>query len=163
MGFRVNVAAMEELLRTNNPVTVSFAEALLSEKGIVHFVADLQNLPCISSRRDDFVALRHSQAQRFFTQNVLPGCQRCHRSFVVAIIRQRDDDCVDSFQLKDLTPVFTRLQLVPDDLDGCGAALFAAAADSNDSCVGKLHEVTQVSFPAKPASAQKSNVDCLHR
>ncbi|MEM8749985.1 MAG: DUF2007 domain-containing protein [Pseudomonadota bacterium] len=31
---------MEELLRTNNPVTVSFAEALLKEQGIVHFVAD---------------------------------------------------------------------------------------------------------------------------
>ncbi|NKB51965.1 MAG: DUF2007 domain-containing protein [Rhizobiaceae bacterium] len=31
---------MEELLRTNNPVTVSFAEALLSEQGIIHFVAD---------------------------------------------------------------------------------------------------------------------------
>ena len=31
---------MEELLRTNNPVTVSFAEALLSEQGIMHFVAD---------------------------------------------------------------------------------------------------------------------------
>ena len=31
---------MEELLRTNNPVTVSFAEALLSEQGILHFVAD---------------------------------------------------------------------------------------------------------------------------
>jgi hypothetical protein len=31
---------MEELLRTNNPVTVSYIEALLSEKGIVHIVAD---------------------------------------------------------------------------------------------------------------------------
>ena len=31
---------MEELLRTNNAVTVSFAEALLSEQGIIHFVAD---------------------------------------------------------------------------------------------------------------------------
>lgn len=31
---------MEELLRTNNPVTISFAESLLSEQGIVHFVAD---------------------------------------------------------------------------------------------------------------------------
>ena len=31
---------MEELLRTNNAVTVSFAESLLSEQGIVHFVAD---------------------------------------------------------------------------------------------------------------------------
>lgn len=31
---------MEELLRTNNPVTVSFAESLLGEEGIVHFVAD---------------------------------------------------------------------------------------------------------------------------
>ncbi len=31
---------MEELLRTNNPVTVSFAEALLGEEGIGHFVAD---------------------------------------------------------------------------------------------------------------------------
>lgn len=31
---------MEELLRTNNPVTVSFAETLLREAGIVHFVAD---------------------------------------------------------------------------------------------------------------------------
>ena len=31
---------MEELLRTNNPVTVSFAQSLLQEAGIVHFVAD---------------------------------------------------------------------------------------------------------------------------
>ncbi|MGI9365547.1 MAG: DUF2007 domain-containing protein [Rhizobiaceae bacterium] len=31
---------MEELLRTNNHVTVSFAQALLSEQGIIHFVAD---------------------------------------------------------------------------------------------------------------------------
>jgi len=31
---------MEELLRTNNAVTVSFAEALLNEQGIIHFVAD---------------------------------------------------------------------------------------------------------------------------
>jgi len=31
---------MEELLRTNNAVTVSFAEALLTEQGIIHFVAD---------------------------------------------------------------------------------------------------------------------------
>ena len=31
---------MEELFRTNNPVSVSFAEALLSESEIVHFVAD---------------------------------------------------------------------------------------------------------------------------
>lgn len=31
---------MEELLRTNNLVTISFAEALLSEQEIVHFVAD---------------------------------------------------------------------------------------------------------------------------
>ena len=31
---------MEELLRTNNPVTVSYAQALLSEQDILHFVAD---------------------------------------------------------------------------------------------------------------------------
>ncbi|MEL6966059.1 MAG: DUF2007 domain-containing protein [Pseudomonadota bacterium] len=31
---------MEELMRTNNAVAISFAEALLSEQGIVHFVAD---------------------------------------------------------------------------------------------------------------------------
>ncbi|MEO1397532.1 MAG: DUF2007 domain-containing protein [Pseudomonadota bacterium] len=31
---------MEELMRTNNAVSISFAEALLSEQGIVHFVAD---------------------------------------------------------------------------------------------------------------------------
>jgi hypothetical protein len=31
---------MEELLRTNNAVTVSFVESLLSEQGIVYFVAD---------------------------------------------------------------------------------------------------------------------------
>ena len=31
---------MEELLRTNNLVTISFAEALLSEQGTIHFVAD---------------------------------------------------------------------------------------------------------------------------
>ncbi len=31
---------MEELLRTNNAVTVSFAESLLTEQGIIHFVAD---------------------------------------------------------------------------------------------------------------------------
>ncbi len=31
---------MEELLRTNNAVTVSFATSLLEEEGITHFVAD---------------------------------------------------------------------------------------------------------------------------
>ena len=31
---------MEELFRTNDPVTISAAEALLKELGIVHFVAD---------------------------------------------------------------------------------------------------------------------------
>lgn len=31
---------MEELLRTNNPVTVSFVESLLTDEGIIHFVAD---------------------------------------------------------------------------------------------------------------------------
>lgn len=31
---------MEELMRTNNPVSVSFAESLLSEAGITYFVAD---------------------------------------------------------------------------------------------------------------------------
>ncbi|MEE9313570.1 MAG: DUF2007 domain-containing protein [Rhizobiaceae bacterium] len=31
---------MEELFRTNNPVSISFAEALLSESGIGHFIAD---------------------------------------------------------------------------------------------------------------------------
>ncbi|EFL88837.1 DUF2007 domain-containing protein [Ahrensia sp. R2A130] len=31
---------MEELLRTNNPVSVSFAQSLLQEADIVHFVAD---------------------------------------------------------------------------------------------------------------------------
>jgi len=31
---------MEELLRTNNPVTVSFAQSLLNDGGIAHFVAD---------------------------------------------------------------------------------------------------------------------------
>jgi len=31
---------MEELMRTNNAVSISFASALLNEQGIVHFVAD---------------------------------------------------------------------------------------------------------------------------
>ncbi|MEL7229145.1 MAG: DUF2007 domain-containing protein [Pseudomonadota bacterium] len=31
---------MEELLRTNNRVTVSFAASLLNEADIIHFVAD---------------------------------------------------------------------------------------------------------------------------
>lgn len=31
---------MEELMRTNNAVAISFAETLLTEEGIVHFVAD---------------------------------------------------------------------------------------------------------------------------
>ena len=31
---------MEELMRTNNAVSISFAAALLTEQGIVHFVAD---------------------------------------------------------------------------------------------------------------------------
>ncbi|MDD7910507.1 MULTISPECIES: DUF2007 domain-containing protein [Pseudovibrio] len=31
---------MEELLRTNNAVTISFVEALLGEAGIIFFVAD---------------------------------------------------------------------------------------------------------------------------
>jgi hypothetical protein len=32
--------AMEELLRTNNPVTISFVESLMREAGIGVFVAD---------------------------------------------------------------------------------------------------------------------------
>ena len=31
---------MEELLKTNDPVLLSFVEALLAEAGITHFVAD---------------------------------------------------------------------------------------------------------------------------
>ncbi|MGI9356200.1 MAG: DUF2007 domain-containing protein [Rhizobiaceae bacterium] len=31
---------MEELMRTNNPVSLSFAESLLKEAGIIHFLAD---------------------------------------------------------------------------------------------------------------------------
>ena len=31
---------MIELMRTNDPVLISFAEALLTEAGIAHFVAD---------------------------------------------------------------------------------------------------------------------------
>lgn len=31
---------MKELIRTNNPALISFVEALLSEAGISHFVAD---------------------------------------------------------------------------------------------------------------------------
>lgn len=31
---------MEELVRTNDPVLISFLESLLEEAGIVHFVAD---------------------------------------------------------------------------------------------------------------------------
>lgn len=31
---------MEELLRTNDPVLISFLESLLDEAGIAHFVAD---------------------------------------------------------------------------------------------------------------------------
>jgi len=31
---------MIELMRTNDPVLISFAEALLAEAGIAHFVAD---------------------------------------------------------------------------------------------------------------------------
>ena len=31
---------VEELFRTNNPVSVSFAQVLLSEQQIIHFVAD---------------------------------------------------------------------------------------------------------------------------
>ena len=31
---------MEELLRTNNPVTLSFIQSLLSDEDIEHFVAD---------------------------------------------------------------------------------------------------------------------------
>ncbi|MFO1184303.1 MAG: DUF2007 domain-containing protein [Bauldia sp.] len=37
---------MEELLRTNDPVLISFVEALLKEAGIAHFVAD-QNMSVI--------------------------------------------------------------------------------------------------------------------
>ncbi|MDD9909352.1 MAG: DUF2007 domain-containing protein [Ahrensia sp.] len=32
---------MEELMRTNNPVSLSFAESLLTDAGIVHFLADM--------------------------------------------------------------------------------------------------------------------------
>lgn len=35
--------AMQELVRTNDPVVISFIEALLRDAGIVHFVAD-QNM-----------------------------------------------------------------------------------------------------------------------
>ena len=31
---------MEELLRTNNPVTISFVQSLLDSEGIINFVAD---------------------------------------------------------------------------------------------------------------------------
>ncbi len=31
---------MEELLRTNNPVTISYVESLLTDEGIGHFTAD---------------------------------------------------------------------------------------------------------------------------
>jgi len=31
---------MEELVRTNDPVLISFLESLLDEAGIVHFIAD---------------------------------------------------------------------------------------------------------------------------
>lgn len=34
---------MQELIRTNDPVLISFVEALLSDAGITHFVAD-QNM-----------------------------------------------------------------------------------------------------------------------
>ncbi|MEO1701159.1 MAG: DUF2007 domain-containing protein [Pseudomonadota bacterium] len=37
---------MEELIRTNNPVTISFVEALLRDAGIGTFVAD-QNMSII--------------------------------------------------------------------------------------------------------------------
>lgn len=37
---------MEELLRTNNPVTISFVEALMRDAGICAFVAD-QNMSII--------------------------------------------------------------------------------------------------------------------
>ena len=36
----VAVGEMEELLKTNDPVLLSFVEALLAEAGIDHFVAD---------------------------------------------------------------------------------------------------------------------------
>lgn len=37
---------MDELIRTNNPVTISFVESLLKEAGIIYFVAD-QNMSVI--------------------------------------------------------------------------------------------------------------------
>ncbi len=37
---RKGLAAMEELIRTNNVVTLSFVGTLLKEAGIQHFVAD---------------------------------------------------------------------------------------------------------------------------
>ncbi|MFD0915994.1 DUF2007 domain-containing protein [Pseudahrensia aquimaris] len=38
--FQALDRGMEELLRTNNPVTISFVQSLLNDEGIMHFVAD---------------------------------------------------------------------------------------------------------------------------
>lgn len=40
MLFEKAIATMEELIRTNNVVTLSFVGTLLKEAGIQHFVAD---------------------------------------------------------------------------------------------------------------------------
>jgi len=47
---------MIELIRTNDPVTISFVEALLRDAGIAHFVADqnmsvLEGSLCVLPRR----------------------------------------------------------------------------------------------------------------
>lgn len=60
---------MEELIRTNNVVTLSFAGTLLKEAGIVHFIAD-ENMSVLDgsinalSRRLMVDAARIDEARR---------------------------------------------------------------------------------------------------
>ncbi len=64
---------MIELLRSNDAVVISFAEALLKEAGISHQVADL-NMSVVEGtigilpRRVLVVRDRHKEAQRILTE-----------------------------------------------------------------------------------------------
>ncbi|MEZ5871834.1 MAG: DUF2007 domain-containing protein [Nitratireductor sp.] len=64
---------MKELLRTNNPVTISFVEALLRDCGIEHMVLDgnmavLEGSLGILPRRVLVDEDRHSQALRLMRE-----------------------------------------------------------------------------------------------
>ena len=70
---------MEELMRTNDVGTISFVEALLSEAGIIHFVADtnmsvLEGSIGVLPRRVMVEADRYATAAKLLTDaGIDPG------------------------------------------------------------------------------------------